>query len=915
MMDFSYSDPLSQSQYRMYGNQVFDGDSTMDDLNGLNYSPGLGMIDNFMAAPSYLDIQQARQLLFDNSQQMQRIMRSYQTLQNTLLRVTAGGMLNHGPTFNGVVDDQGLSQHQQSSLTSLPMDQQEQQQLLNHTAIIQPSPAIQVPQTNSQMNGLQNQPQAQVQNYLNQPQVNHVQDQSQSQSLNGVQAQLVQIQDSDIPPLPIAHSNQVQSQEILSQENSQYEDDLLIHLQNLTSSNPQNNQDPSETTLDTFENSTCEPDDLLTPILRENSPESDYSPPVERYARSDDEYDVGIQCELGPETIVALIEEEGENMFVNQTEEAQPKTGSMTSSETDTLVGNSLTDTPSILLANTLAEPPVATNTPPIFVSMNPPALISSAVPITQSAHSFVSSTKRTLVLSPSAQITRNPVIAKKIVGTKVDRMVNKYRCNIDGCVRAYLHRKDLTRHIKIRHGTCVLPKVLKPVAVEAAEKPYLCSMVSCGRSYHHMRDLRRHQRNCHENNSTTEADTQASVKDSTEEFNLYGKIQLRFPCDFPECVRSYVHKKDLVRHKRLYHKDQSFKPSVPIPLPYSDTDLQNIRQEVKQEVEQMMKKDRLNSNKSSCESLCSSVSSTSTDTSSVFSPNSLISSLNSDVFASLGVVPPLIEPFKETSDSILNTNTAQILTLIQSLTSSNPQPITDAPQLPITVPVIPRVTDKFINKSPKAKSSSCETLKQVLSKPSKIVVRAIESETKKYQQTKKANVISLHDQSPPAQDISSILDLSSQSFMDSLQSHLPEMVMQPITKRSPDTLANLAVAALAKSETDLSSLLIGTVSMPTLNPSPLVVMPHTDSIPPPTQTTVVPAECMITPEFSSPLEPCFSPPEFSSPLEPCFSSEIVELDTRRTLLDTVLAIELTEETCGENLSTAVDRECSVLIT
>ena len=153
------------------------------------------------------------------------------------------------------------------------------------------------------------------------------------------------------------------------------------------------------------------------------------------------------------------------------------------------------------------------------------------------------------------------------------ERMIQKYPCEVDGCRKAYIHRKDLIRHMKIRHG--VSPQKLEPVVMETPEKPYACTVGTCNRSYFHMKDLRRHQRQCHTVNPNNE-DVQPS------EFLEDGRVMLRFPCDFPGCSRSYVHKKDLVRHKRLYHKDSSNKPSVPIPLRYSETELKRIRQEEK---------------------------------------------------------------------------------------------------------------------------------------------------------------------------------------------------------------------------------------------------------------------------------------------------------------------------------------------
>ena len=156
------------------------------------------------------------------------------------------------------------------------------------------------------------------------------------------------------------------------------------------------------------------------------------------------------------------------------------------------------------------------------------------------------------------------------------EKVVQKYPCEMDTCSKAYIHRKDLIRHMKVRHG--ISPQKLEPVAVENPEKPYTCPISGCGRSYCHLKDLRRHQRQCHTVNSTT------ADEGACESVDGEGKTMLRFPCDFPGCMRSYVHKKDLVRHKRLYHNDASSKPSVPIPVRYTEAELKRIKQEEKSE-------------------------------------------------------------------------------------------------------------------------------------------------------------------------------------------------------------------------------------------------------------------------------------------------------------------------------------------
>ncbi len=947
MMDFNYSDPL-QNQYSMYNNQVFDGDAlpVLDDIGmpGLDYIPssGLGALDNFMASPSYLDMQQARHLLYENSQQMQRILRSYQSLQNTLLRVTAGNILSSGSSFNGLLDDQGLVNNplQQPNLNSVPINQQNQQLLMNN--IQQQTLVDQVPQSGSQITKLQsnmNQPQVQMQDYLSQPPINRssnqiIQDQA-NQLPNQQQLQLNQSQETDsTAPLlqnliSHSHTNQMQPQNVITHHSTQQKDDLLQELQSMTTTT---SQSPIKTTaMDIFDNPTCEPDDLLTPIIREDYQEIDYSPSqttcelddlltptireeidyspssVEIFARLDNDsnFDVGIQCELGPETLVALIEEEAQEEYLEPN--ADPP-----STLSSNVLANLLVNGPSTLLAKSSpsllpksSALPVA-SAPPVLLSRVPPTLqtisTTDMLATLQTLPVMSSGAKKPTIFLTNAQILSSPVFTRS-TGTetsKVDRMVNKYRCEIEGCTKAYLHRKDLTRHMKIRHGAYVQPKMLKPIAVETAEKPYVCPIVSCGRSYHHMRDLRRHQRNCHSENSKTE-DSNGIRLDHTKEYSLYGKIQLRFPCDFPGCVRSYVHKKDLIRHKRLYHKDLSCKPSVPIRLPYSDTDLQQ------------MKKTRQNTIGSSCNSF----SSTSTDTTGVLSPDVLMSTLNSDVFLSLGVVPPLIEQSGDTHDFTGNSNTAQLLTLIQNLTSSNAQQVEEVPYPKLSAPItVPNVTGCFLNEpissSKPQGGSSCETLKYVLSKPNKASTTQSE-----IVQAQKANETFFES---PTSDISSILDFSAKDLVDSLK---PQTLKVGETKRSPDTLANLAVEALSRSASELSCMLVTTVPSPTPSSASLITTPEFSMQSMPTIENMIDPEFEITtPESSMQSSmPNMIDPEFdalSSPFERFSPAADVQLDDGKTLvdLDAVLEIGLANKAFAElskNLP-STDSECSILI-
>lgn len=147
---------------------------------------------------------------------------------------------------------------------------------------------------------------------------------------------------------------------------------------------------------------------------------------------------------------------------------------------------------------------------------------------------------------------------------------------------------------MRIRHG--MTPKNLEAVIVETPEKPHICDVRHCRRSYFHMKDLKRHQRLCHHVNLGLPEVEKTALGEELQDSDDLNKCQMRFPCDFPGCLRSYVHKKDLIRHKRLYHKDASTKPSIPVPVRYSESELKHIRQRVKQEIDTKVEKFRLDS-------------------------------------------------------------------------------------------------------------------------------------------------------------------------------------------------------------------------------------------------------------------------------------------------------------------------------
>lgn len=271
--------------------------------------------------------------------------------------------------------------------------------------------------------------------------------------------------------------------------------------------------------------------------------------------------DIGIQCEVGHETLVALREEE---------EQAQAEEGGDTYTETGLEIG---------------ADALQVTDD-----SNQQILLLQQGGYHEGGGRQYATETERTVMMPSNGSVPAEALLSPTDP-LRDDKVIHKYPCEVDNCAKAYIHRKDLIRHMKIRHG--VSPKKLEPVAMETPEKPYICSVGFCGRSYFHMKDLRRHQRQCHTVGLNAFED---SLPDSMLDTGVESKSQLRYPCDFPGCIRSYVHKKDLVRHKRLYHKDSSSKPSVPFPIRYSETELKRIRQEVKVEIDRMVDKIRLDS-------------------------------------------------------------------------------------------------------------------------------------------------------------------------------------------------------------------------------------------------------------------------------------------------------------------------------
>ena len=120
-----------------------------------------------------------------------------------------------------------------------------------------------------------------------------------------------------------------------------------------------------------------------------------------------------------------------------------------------------------------------------------------------------------------------------------------KYPCETVGCTRAYLHKKDLIRHMRMMHNTA--PQRMEATMVNVPPRPNVCGINGCMKSYIHYKDLVRHQKQVH----------YVSLANLANE-------QKRYPCDYPRCAKSYIHKKDLIRHKRLFHNDTSMYPTIP---------------------------------------------------------------------------------------------------------------------------------------------------------------------------------------------------------------------------------------------------------------------------------------------------------------------------------------------------------------
>jgi len=129
---------------------------------------------------------------------------------------------------------------------------------------------------------------------------------------------------------------------------------------------------------------------------------------------------------------------------------------------------------------------------------------------------------------------------------------VKKYICEHQGCTKAYRYKKDVIRHMKMKHGSQPMRYEQKEVA-ESFMRKHGCSQ--CTKMYAHRKDLLRHQRDVHS--------PDAMMRREALKTN-----QKRYPCEHPNCHKYYVHKKDLIRHRRNDHSDTTETKDMHIPEP-----------------------------------------------------------------------------------------------------------------------------------------------------------------------------------------------------------------------------------------------------------------------------------------------------------------------------------------------------------
>ena len=131
---------------------------------------------------------------------------------------------------------------------------------------------------------------------------------------------------------------------------------------------------------------------------------------------------------------------------------------------------------------------------------------------------------------------------------------VKKYVCEHKGCAKTYRYKKDVIRHMKMKHGSQPTRYEQKEVS-ELLLRKHGCAQ--CDKMYAHRKDLLRHQRDVH----SPEAVARREASKSN---------QKKYPCEQPNCNKFYVHKKDLIRHRRNDHNDFTDTKDMHIPEPVS---------------------------------------------------------------------------------------------------------------------------------------------------------------------------------------------------------------------------------------------------------------------------------------------------------------------------------------------------------
>ena len=161
-----------------------------------------------------------------------------------------------------------------------------------------------------------------------------------------------------------------------------------------------------------------------------------------------------------------------------------------------------------------------------------------------------------------------------------------------------YVRQRDAIHHMRIYHDVCT--KQVEAVLVEVQEKSHICGIGHCQSSYAYKKNLKIHQRKSHGINLGAPKIEKTLPAAELQFSDTVNKFQLRFPCDFPGCLHSYMHKKDIVRHRRICHNDLSKNPIIPDAMWYTASQVKYMRQKMKQKINTTVKKLRLDSTGSS---------------------------------------------------------------------------------------------------------------------------------------------------------------------------------------------------------------------------------------------------------------------------------------------------------------------------